>query len=50
MRKPAYEEGQKMDAIYAAVGIDVSKRKLDIALLVNGKTKTKVLENPSKVK
>ncbi|RFP08088.1 IS110 family transposase, partial [Duganella sp. BJB488] len=34
-----------MDAIYAAVGIDVSKRKLDIALLVNGKTKTKVLEN-----
>ncbi len=34
-----------MDTIYAAVGIDVSKKKLDIALLVNGKTKTKVLEN-----
>jgi len=34
-----------MDTICAAVGIDVSKKKLDIALLVNGKTKTKVLEN-----
>jgi transposase len=27
------------------VGIDVSKKKLDIALLVNGKLKTKVVEN-----
>lgn len=27
------------------VGIDVSKRKLDVALLVNGKTKSKVVEN-----
>ncbi|ELX09020.1 transposase [Janthinobacterium sp. HH01] len=34
-----------MDTICAAVGIDVSKKKLDIALLVNGKTKTKVLGN-----
>lgn len=34
-----------MDTICATVGIDVSKKKLDIALLVNGKTKTKVLGN-----
>jgi transposase len=33
-----------MDAT-PVVGIDVSKRKLDIALLVNGKIKSKVLEN-----
>jgi transposase len=34
-----------MDTVCAVVGIDVSKKKLDIALLVNGKTKAKVLEN-----
>ena len=34
-----------MDTISAVVGIDVSKKKLDIALLVDGKTRTKVLEN-----
>jgi len=34
-----------MDTVCATVGIDVSKKKLDIALLVNGKIKTKVLEN-----
>lgn len=34
-----------MDTVCAAVGIDVSKKKLDIALLANGKIKTKVLEN-----
>lgn len=27
------------------VGIDVSKKKLDVALLINGKTKSKVVEN-----
>ncbi|MGB7195692.1 MAG: IS110 family transposase [Collimonas pratensis] len=34
-----------METVYAVVGIDVSKKKLDIALLVNGKTKAKVVEN-----
>lgn len=34
-----------MDTACAVVGIDVSKKKLDIALLVNGKIKAKVLEN-----
>jgi transposase len=36
-----------MDAVRAVVGIDVSKLKLDIALLVNGKVKSKVLDNSS---
>lgn len=34
-----------MNEATAVVGIDVSKRKLDIALLVNGKLKSKVFEN-----
>jgi transposase len=34
-----------MDAAHAVVGIDVSKKKVDIALLVNGKVKSKVLDN-----
>lgn len=34
-----------MNTVCATVGIDVSKKKLDIALLVDGKIKTKVLEN-----
>lgn len=34
-----------MDAARPVVGIDVSKLKLDIALLVNGKVKSKVIEN-----
>lgn len=34
-----------MDTAYAVVGIDVSKKKLDVALLVNGKMKAKVVEN-----
>lgn len=34
-----------MNAAIAVVGIDVSKLKLDIALLFNGKVKSKVLEN-----
>ncbi|WP_229215448.1 hypothetical protein [Duganella sp. CY15W] len=34
-----------MDTVCATVGIDVSKQKLDIALLVDGKIKTKVVEN-----
>lgn len=34
-----------MDATDAVVGIDVSKLKLDIALLINGKVKAKVLAN-----
>lgn len=34
-----------MNMSKAVVGIDVSKKKLDITLLVNGKVKTKVLEN-----
>lgn len=33
-----------MDTI-CAVGIDVSKKKLDVALLINGKVKAKVVEN-----
>jgi len=36
-----------MDMVCATVGIDVSKKKLDLALLVNGKIKTKVLANSS---
>ena len=36
-----------MDTICAAVGIDVSKKKLDVALLINGKVKAKVVENSS---
>lgn len=34
-----------MDTAYAVVGIDVSKKKLDVALLENGKMKAKVVEN-----
>lgn len=34
-----------MDTVCSVVGIDVSKKKLDVALLVNGKTKAKVVEN-----
>ena len=34
-----------METAWAVVGIDVSKKKLDIALLVNGKTRAKVVEN-----
>ena len=34
-----------METISAVVGIDVSKKKLDIALLVDGKTRAKVIEN-----
>ncbi len=34
-----------MDTAYVVLGIDVSKKKLDIALLVNGKSRSKVLEN-----
>lgn len=34
-----------MEAAYPAVGIDVSKKKLDVELLFNGKVKTKVIEN-----
>src|SRR6476469_3602205 len=34
-----------MEAAQSFVGIDVSKLKLDIALLVNGKVKSKVLDN-----
>jgi transposase len=36
-----------MNAVCAVVGIDVSKKKLDIALLMNGKVKSKVLDNSS---
>ena len=36
-----------MDMARAVVGIDVSKLKLDIALLFNGKVKSKVLDNSS---
>lgn len=36
-----------MDVARPVVGIDVSKLKLDIALLVNGKTRSKVIENTS---
>jgi transposase len=34
-----------MDGAHAIVGIDVSKLKLDIALLTNGKVKSKVIDN-----
>ncbi|MDB5935745.1 MAG: transposase family protein [Massilia sp.] len=34
-----------MDAVQAVVGIDVSKTKLDIALLFNEKVRSKVVEN-----
>jgi transposase len=34
-----------MEAIAAVVGIDVSKKKFDVALLMGGKTKSKVLDN-----
>lgn len=34
-----------MDTVHAVVGIDVSKAKLDIALLMNAKVKSKVLPN-----
>jgi transposase len=34
-----------MNKANAVVGIDVSKKKLDVSLLVDGKTRTKVLEN-----
>lgn len=34
-----------METICATVGIDVSKKKLDVALLIDGKIKSKVVEN-----
>jgi transposase len=34
-----------MEAAYPVVGIDVSKKKLDVELLFNGKVKSKVIEN-----
>lgn len=34
-----------MEAAYPVVGIDVSKKKLDVELLFNNKVKTKVIEN-----
>jgi transposase len=34
-----------MNTVSAVVGIDVSKKKLDVALLVDGKTRAKVVEN-----
>ena len=34
-----------MDKLEAVVGIDVSKKKLDVALLINGKVKAKVVDN-----
>ena len=34
-----------MEAVCPVVGIDVSKKKIDLELLVNGKRKSKVLEN-----
>jgi transposase len=36
-----------MDTLNAVVGIDVSKKKLDVALLTNGKIRSKVLDNAS---
>jgi transposase len=36
-----------MNAAHGIVGIDVSKLKLDVALLFNGKVKSKVVENSS---
>lgn len=45
--EPVYEEGPNViTTVSVAVGIDVSKRKLDVAmLLANGKTKSKVIPN-----
>lgn len=37
-----------MDTICATVGIDVSKKKLDVALLIDGKVKAKAVENCAK--
>ncbi|SEO02900.1 Transposase [Duganella sp. CF517] len=37
-----------MDTMYGAVGIDVSKKKLDMALLIDEKIKAKVVENCAK--
>ena len=37
-----------MDMICATVGIDVSKKKLDVVLLIDGKIKAKVVENCAK--
>lgn len=34
-----------MNTISTVVGVDISKKKLDVALLVNGKIKAKVVEN-----
>jgi transposase len=34
-----------MDAVHAVVGVDVSKTKLDVALLFNEKVRSKVVEN-----
>ena len=34
-----------MNTVSTVVGIDVSKKKLDVALLLNGKTKSKVIDN-----
>ena len=34
-----------MDTVRAVLGIDVSKSKLDVALLLNGKVKSKVVPN-----
>lgn len=34
-----------MEAVCSVVGIDVSKKKIDVELLFNGKAKSKVLEN-----
>lgn len=44
--EPAYEGGRQMNEVSTpVVGIDVSKKKLDIELLANGKRKSKVLQN-----
>lgn len=44
--EPAYEGGRQMNEVSApVVGIDVSKSKLDVALLLKGKLKSKVLPN-----
>lgn len=34
-----------METVKVVVGIDISKKKLDVALLINGKIKSKVFEN-----
>ena len=34
-----------METVEAVVGIDISKKKLDVALLLNGKIKSKVVDN-----